>query len=216
MKLIPRFLVTMVTLLLLNMTGLIAAQRVDTSEYAGDWVSISCEWRPSGDPENPAYLTRRWTFDEELNLSARFTFYADSLCEVALFTVGFDGRTELAGFNPVADGALNTNFRLTNLYLQPDNEGFLETLIGLDPACGAENWELGVEQEISETGCPQLGFAPIDLENLTGENDMIYLRADHLYFGARLLDGSSPLTDEDRPTALQIPLVRAGTMQGSE
>jgi len=53
-------------------------------------------------------------------------------------------------------------------------------------------------------------FAPFGLKEGTNfmEYDLVYLRGDLLFWGARNIDGRGFDTEQNRPTNLQIPLVR--------
>jgi hypothetical protein len=64
-----------------------------------------------------------------------------------------------------------------------------------------------VEQDVTAThGCLPLG---LDLVHRGTEYDLVKVEGDQLYYGARPADGSGLDTPEKRPTALQVPLVRA-------
>ncbi len=65
---------------------------------------------------------------------------------------------------------------------------------------------MGVEQDVSDTGCLTLG---LDLKNKATEYDIVKREGDKLYYGARPTDGSGLDSVEKRPTALQVPLVLA-------
>lgn len=53
-------------------------------------------------------------------------------------------------------------------------------------------------------------LAPFALKEGTNfmEYDLVYLRGDLLFWGARNIDGRAFDTEQNRPTNLQIPLVR--------
>ena len=53
-------------------------------------------------------------------------------------------------------------------------------------------------------------FVPFALKEGTNfmEYDLVYLKGDHLFWGARNIDGRGFDTEENRPTNLQIPLAR--------
>jgi hypothetical protein len=53
-------------------------------------------------------------------------------------------------------------------------------------------------------------FVPFGLKEGTNfmEYDLVYLRGDLLFWGARNIDGRGFDTEQNRPTNLQIPLIR--------
>jgi hypothetical protein len=53
-------------------------------------------------------------------------------------------------------------------------------------------------------------FAPFALKEGTNfmEYDLVYLKGDLLFWGARNIDGRGFDTEQTRPTNLQIPLIR--------
>ena len=70
---------------------------------------------------------------------------------------------------------------------------------------GFEQWEVDRTQSILGKA-----FAPFGLAEgqVFGEYDLIYLYDEMLFWGARNVDGRGFDTEENRPTNLQIPLVR--------
>ena len=70
---------------------------------------------------------------------------------------------------------------------------------------GFDKWEVNVTQSI--LGKAFLPFGLADGQIFT-EYDLIYVYNDMLFWGARNVDGRGFDTEENRPTNLQIPLVR--------
>ena len=70
---------------------------------------------------------------------------------------------------------------------------------------GFNKWELNGTQSVMAKAFASFGLA----EGQTfAEYDLIYVYGDMLFWGARNVDGRGFDTEENRPTNLQIPLVR--------
>jgi len=175
---------------------------------SGDWESLSCELRPPA--EQPTYLTRAISFTE-IQVAARFTFYADASCEQALMTWFFSGDYEVLADSAVAQGVVDANLMINTLRITPHAAGIVDTLNSSeDGDCGKTLWEADTEQDVTETGCSLFGVTP---NQKTTEYELLYTLDDYLFFGTRPLDGSSVDTEDKRPTALQIPLKRVPSSQ---
>lgn len=90
--------------------------------------------------------------------------------------------------------------------LTPQQQGFADFLNSGGPgSCGAAAFTVGMRQEIRKTGCKAIGL-PANV--VVKEFETMLVKGDALFFGARPVDGSSPGSAEQRPTALQVPLYR--------
>jgi len=72
-------------------------------------------------------------------------------------------------------------------------------------ANGFNPWELEVPQSIIKKAFPPFGLAE---GQIFAEYDLIYYYKDMLFWGARNVDGRGFDTEANRPTNLQIPLIR--------
>jgi hypothetical protein len=83
-------------------------------------------------------------------------------------------------------------------------QGFADVLNKVASA-GYAPWVVNAPQSIFGKS-----FAPFGLKEGTNfmEYDLVYLRGDLLFWGARNIDGRGFDTEENRPTNLQIPLAR--------
>ena len=70
---------------------------------------------------------------------------------------------------------------------------------------GYARWEVNVTQSVFGKAFPPFGLA--EGRNFM-EYDLVYLRNDMLFWGARNIDGRGFDKEENRPTNLQIPLER--------
>jgi hypothetical protein len=173
-------------------------------ELNGDWASVSCEQRPPAD--QPTYLKREITFQDG-EIAIVFHQFADAACTEPTFSFYFGGSYEILGDSTVAEGAKEANITITDVRITPDSDGFAGFLNSAETGtCGAEAWEVGTQQAVSETGCSVLGL-PAGL--VTTEYEIFYVLNDFMFFGARPLDGSFLSEPEKRPTALLVPVMKA-------
>lgn len=175
----------------------------------GTWKSIACELRPQigQDGLTPWYLKRSITFGVA-RIDAHFTTYADPSCSAPLLELKFGGDVRVLEPSDVVPGAMNVDL-IVNDYLTvtPRMDGFAAFLNGAKTGnCGAQEWSVGNEQDVFQTGCSVMGVAS---NSPTTEYEVLHVSAGHLYFGARPIDGQALAQPDDRPTALQMPLRRA-------
>jgi hypothetical protein len=83
------------------------------------------------------------------------------------------------------------------------HQGFVDILNSVTK--GYDLWKLGESQSILKKE-----FAPFGLSagQIFKEYDLIYLYDEMMFWGARNIDGRGFDREENRPTNLQIPLVR--------
>lgn len=175
----------------------------------GTWKSIACELRPQAGQDGiaPWYLKRSIEFGPG-RIDAHFTTYADPLCSAPLLELKFGGDVTVLGESSVAAGAMEVDLVVNDyLTVTPRMEGFAGFLNAAEAGtCGAQEWSVGIEQDVFMTGCSVMGVAA---NSPTIEYEVLYVSAGHLYFGARPVDGQPLAEPTDRPTALQMPLKRS-------
>jgi hypothetical protein len=175
----------------------------------GAWVSIAPEVRPSKNPDGtlkPFYLTRSFVYLAEDRFELTVTNYADPFGKAALANLSIGGHMIWQGDHPIASGAHKVDFIADAAYaVTPLHPGFADLLKKV-AAEGYEPWEVGRQQSIFGKS-----FRPFGL--VQGENfkeyDLVYVAHGMLFWGARNVDGRGFDTEANRPTNLQIPLVRA-------
>jgi hypothetical protein len=114
------------------------------------------------------------------------------------------GHTEWKGEHPIAAGAQKVNFIADERYaVTPLLQGFADVLNKYTK--GFNEWKVGETQNILGKA-----FAPFGLEEgqIFKEYDLIYLNNNMMFWGARNVDGRGFDTEENRPTNLQIPMMR--------
>jgi hypothetical protein len=175
----------------------------------GHWESIAPEVRPSStkNPDGtlkPFYLNRKFTFLPNDKFELAVTNFADPYGKVPLTKMEIKGHTEWKGEHPIATGAQKVDFIADEGYaVTPLLQGFADVLNQYTK--GFNEWKVGETQNILGKA-----FAPFGLAEgqIFKEYDLIYLNYDMMFWGARNIDGRGFDIEENRPTNLQIPLVR--------
>lgn len=174
-------------------------------DITGHWVSAAVETRPSGSGGN-LYLRRDFKTGASSS-AAQFSFFADAAGTQPTVVVWLNGPYTLGEPWDKVDGAYTGEFSFAELKVTPKSQGIVDLLNGSAPGTCGSSWTLDTEQTLTGTaGCLTLG---IDLKNKSVEYDIVKRDGDQLFYGARPADGSGLDTREKRPTALQVPVVKA-------
>jgi len=176
----------------------------------GKWQSISPKVRPSNQKnENgsakPFYLSR----DFEYMAGDRFTLtiinYADPFGKIPLAKIAITGHISWEGAHSIAEGAQKVNFTADEVYeVTPLIQGFADILNQVANS-GYDKWEIGKVQSIF--GKTFLPFGLTERQYFK-EYDLIYVFKNLLFWGVRNVDGGGFDSEENRPTNLQIPMIR--------
>ena len=174
----------------------------------GNWESIAPEVRPSKNPDGslkPFYLKRAFKYLPSDRFELEVVNSADPYGAVPLARIKIGGHMLWQGLHPIAPGAQKVDFIADESYeVTPLAPGFADVLNKVASA-GYAPWVVNTPQSIFGKS-----FAPFALKEGTNfmEYDLVYLRGDLLFWGARNIDGRGFDTEENRPTNLQIPLIR--------
>jgi hypothetical protein len=176
----------------------------------GDWESIAPEVRPSAAKNadgtlKPFYLKRAFKYLPSDRFELEIVNSADPYSAVPLARIRIGGHMLWRGAHPIAPGAQKVDFVADETYeVTPLAQGFADVLNKV-AAVGYAPWAVGAPQSIFGKT-----FAPFGLAEATNfmEYDLVYLRGDLLFWGARNIDGRGFDTEQNRPTNLQIPLIR--------
>ena len=177
----------------------------------GAWVSIAPEIRPSSTKNadgtlKPFYLKRTFTYRPDDRFELTIINSADPYGAVPLAKIVIRGHMTWRGSHPIAPGAQKVNFVADEAYeVTPLIQGFADILNQVAVE-GYKKW--GVNATQSVFGKTFVPFALVEGRHFA-EFDLVYLRNDMLFWGARNIDGRGFDKEENRPTNLQIPLVRA-------
>ncbi|MBN8821834.1 MULTISPECIES: hypothetical protein [unclassified Spirosoma] len=176
----------------------------------GEWVSIAPEVRPSlsrndDGSAKPFYLSRRFTYQTDDTFTLEIINFADAYGKVPLAKLFIKGHVQWQGDHPIAAGAQKVDFSADDAYdVTPLHPGFVGILNQVASA-GFDKWELNNTQSILGKA-----FAPFGLAEgqIFKEYDLMYVLNNMLFWGARHVDRRGFDTEENRPTNLQIPMVR--------
>jgi hypothetical protein len=176
----------------------------------GNWESIAPEIRPSTFKNadgtlKPAYLKRAFKYLPSDRFELEIVNFADPYGAVPLVRINIRGHMIWQGPHPIATGAQKVDFIADESYdVTPVAQGFVDVLnkVATD---GYNPWAVNTKQSIFGKT-----FVPFSLKQGTNfmEYDLVYLRGDLLFWGARHIDGRPFDSEQNRPTNLQIPLVR--------
>ena len=186
------------------------ADQIKEFIQGGEWVSIAPELRPSSIKNadgsiKPFYLTRTFKYSEGDTFELEIINSADAYGKIPLVRIVIKGHIIWQGDHPIAAGAQKVNFIADTAYeVTPLVQGFADAMNQV-ASKGFNRWELNGMQSVMGKA-----FAPFGLAEgqIFAEYDLIYVYDNLLFWGARNADGRGFDTDENRPTNLQIPLVR--------
>ncbi len=163
-------------------------------DIAGRWVSGGCESYDNGQG-GKNYLTRDFTLTTN-TWHLELSVFGDEACSYRLFSAVIDGPYSLGELSTVAQGATNGNFGLQTDFWTAYDQGMADTFTSA--GCGSAPWEVGVPQEVTETGC--IGVAH-PVSECPEEYDIVGLLDGKLHFGERITDMCS---EAGRPKALVV------------
>jgi hypothetical protein len=175
-----------------------------------EWVSIATEIRPSTIKDangniKPFYCTRSFKYPAEDKFELTFTTYADSNGKVPLANMEIKGHLIFGKEHPISKGAYKLNYIADEEFeVTPLHPGFADALNNnLD--VDLEKWKVNIKQSVKGKAFPTFGLAK---GQIFEEYDLIYICNNMLFNGNRNIDGRPFDKPENRPTNLQIPLIR--------
>jgi len=177
---------------------------------SGEWVSIASELRPSaaknadGSPK-ALYLNRHFVYFAGDRFELTIVTSADPYGVVPLARIRLRGRMDWRGPHPIAPGAQKVDFTADEAYEVTSLHAGFADLLNKVAAQGYARWDVGGTQSV--LGKSFVPFGLVAGKNFT-ELDLVYLAHDMLFWGARNVDGRGFDEEANRPTNLQIPLVR--------
>lgn len=176
----------------------------------GEWISIAPEIRPSAakNPDGtlkPFYLKRDFKYVAGDRFELSIVNSADANGAVPVARILIKGHVSWLGDHPIAAGAQKVNFVADEGYeVTPLVPGFVDVLNQV-ASKGFDKWQVNVAQSVF--GKSFVPFGLVEGRNFM-EYDLVYLAHGMLFWGARNIDGRGFDTEANRPTNLQIPLVR--------
>ncbi len=180
------------------------------TQLLGDWTSLAPELRPSSLKNadgslKPFHLKRDFRYLAGDRFELTVTNFADPLGRVPLARIVIRGHMLWRGEHPVAAGAQKVDFLADEAYeVTPLIQGFADVL-NQAASQGYAKWEVGATQSVfGKTFAP---FGLVEGRNFM-EYDLVHLSHGLLFWGARHIDGRGFDSEANRPTNLQIPLMR--------
>jgi len=176
----------------------------------GEWVSIAPELRPSAGKNadgtlKPLYLKRDFKYLAGDQFELTVVTSADAYGAVPLARIYIKGHMLWRGPHPIAEGAQKVDFVADESYtVTPLIQGFADILNQVAKS-GYQPWAVNGTQSIF--GKSFVPFGLVEGKNFM-EYDLVYLSHDMLFWGARNIDGRGFDSEQNRPTNLQIPLIR--------
>jgi hypothetical protein len=116
------------------------------------------------------------------------------------------GHIVWQGAHPVAPGAQKVDYVADEAYeVTPLHQGFADA-VNKSPASNSLNkWEVNVMQDVRGKAFPAFGLQE---GQIYVDYDLIYVSNDLFFNGSKNVDGRAFDKPENRPTNLQIPLIR--------
>jgi hypothetical protein len=176
----------------------------------GQWVSITTELRPSTNKSatgeiQPFYCSRVFTYSPGDRFACTVMNYADPNGNAPLVKIVIKGHNLWGEAHPIAQDAYNLDYVADKAYeVTPLHQGFAD-VANRFPANGLNTWEVNVMQDLIGKAFPL--FSLVEGQTYV-DYDLIYVYNDMLFNGSKNVDGRPFDEPENRPTNLQIPLVR--------
>ncbi len=176
----------------------------------GEWTSIAVELRPSvqktpaGAPQ-PFYCTRLFKYSAPDRFECTVMNYADPNGKASLVKIHIRGHNLWQGEHPIAKGAYKLDYVADEAYeVTPVHQGFADAANKF-PANDLNHWQIGVTQDVRRKSFPLFGLTEGDIYV---DYDLICIHEGMLFNGSKNVDGRAFDKPENRPTNLQIPLIR--------
>ena len=176
----------------------------------GEWVSLAPELRPAitkstaGDI-NAFYCSRGFAYYPDDRFECTLINYLDPTGKTPLVRFVIKGHLQWQGAHPVAEGAQKLDYVADEAYeVTPLHGGWVDAVNRI-AAAGLNKWELNVAQDLKGKAFPAFGL--LDAKTYV-DYDLLYIYGDMLFNGSKNVDGRPFNKPENRPTNLQVPLVR--------
>ena len=176
----------------------------------GEWVSVAPELRPAitkstaGDI-NPFYCSRAFTYLPDDRFECTLINFLDPAGKTSLVRFVIKGRLQWQGAHPIAEGAQKVDYVADEAYeVTPLHAGWVDAVNRI-PVNGLSKWELNVAQDLKGKAFPAFGLMDA---KIYVDYDLVYVYDNLLFNGSKNVDGRPFNKPENRPTNLQVPLVR--------
>lgn len=179
----------------------------------GEWTSITTELRPFEDrlgtgKIQPFYVNRIFKYFPKDRFEGTIISSADPFGRLPIVQFTFKGHTVWGEKHQITEGAFEIDYILNEAFeVTPLHAVFTEQL-NHSVVKGLNKWEINKMQDIRGKEFPLFG---IKEGETVGDYDLIYIHNDMLFMGSKHVDGRGFDKPENRPTNLQVPLVRKKT-----
>lgn len=176
----------------------------------GIWQSITTELRPSitkntaGDIQ-PFYLTRKFEYGDSNYFACSIINYADAIGNVPLVNIEIKGHLAWQGPHQLIEGAYKVDYVADTAYeITPLHQGFADA-VNRFPSPDIQPWAINTTQDVKAKAFPVFG---LNAGEIYVDYDLIYIYNNMLFNGSKNVDGRAFDKPENRPTNLQLPLIR--------
>lgn len=185
------------SLLIIFISALSACQNKNKIDITGKWESAYVEKTGNGS------FSKREFFIGDTSWEVKYTLYLDSAATQPVFTFRGIGSYILGIPSVKVEGATEVVFSFSNKYIKLHTaDTLLHKKFGFTPCVlSAEK-----EKEITETGCSFFVSKSVCAQ----EYDLVSIKEEKLYLGARPPAGSNICNQGNRPTELGLPLKKIG------
>jgi sugar lactone lactonase YvrE len=159
-------------------------------DLIGTWSSSQCEAYPAGDGSTN-YLDKQFGLGVD-TWSIFGTIYGDDKCTAPLFSFDIKGTYQVQGGRSDESTWSEAQFKIH----QNNWTAYTEAFAGIFDmsGCGSRIWVVNEPQSVLESGC--IGVAMPEADCINGEQDLLKLDGNALYFGQRSVN----LCNERAPT----------------
>jgi len=170
---------------------------VSHHDLEGSWKSVAPEATPNPDG-SITYIVREFSFPGGEDWSMTFTGFGDEQGTFKLFSGRMVGTYQLGEESADVEGATKAVFGFDQKFFTVAFQDIADMFNG-----GEGDWQVGVEKDITETGCM---FVP-SVAQAGAEYDIVKIVDGQLFFGDRSTDLFS---EANRPTKLiAFPVARS-------
>lgn len=124
--------------------------------------------------------------------------FSDDACQTRIGAVRTDGSWQVERTSSTLPGAFDVRFNVSSRSVTPHVDGYMAFLEAM--SCGQKPYGVGVAQDISAGGCPNLGVAAVTA--CPAEFDVAFAGPGGLQLGQR---SAAPCAPTSRPSALGAP-----------
>ncbi|KAJ3663253.1 hypothetical protein Zmor_007556 [Zophobas morio] len=171
----------------------------------GEWTSSRCESRPLD-----VYLMRHFSFyEDDLQWVGEHKFFSDPFCTYPKFIVTAAGHFTIVGDSHAMKGVSDVDFQIERASLTALDQRVI-TEMRLPGFCGIGQWKVNVPKELATTkGCLYLGISIPSTRYDILKLEMDY-KGSWLLFLGQADTSNFPNSENERPTAFQLPLMKCG------